>query len=332
MKMFKIAALVLMLPYSLWGQPDTGPTVIGGPAKVGTAAAQFLQIGVSARGTGMGETFVALVDDASGVFYNPGVLALIPQRQAMFSQTRLPGGLSHFFGSYVQPLGSFGTLAVSFISLTTGDIPVTVAFAGPTGEMFSASETAVAISFARSLTDRFSVGGSAKIIADDFAGFSSRTVAFDLGTIYQTGFRHARLGMSVANFGPDMDFGDKASLGFESQSFPLPITFRIGLAVDLIYNDKNKLWLAGELYQPNDNLRRESLGIEYSYQDLIFVRGGWKIDEENEGIDEDGFAEIFSFGAGLNLSLGGLNGKVDVSWSQMSHLTDVVRFSLLLGF
>lgn len=332
LKRFAFSALFLVLPCSLWAQPDTGPTVIGGPAKVGTGAAQFLQIGVSARGTGMGETYVAFVEDASGAFYNPGVLALLGKRQAMFSHTRLPGDLAHFFGSYVQPLGSIGTFAVSFISLTTGDIPVTVAFAGPTGDMFSASETAIGLSYARSLTDRFSVGGTAKIIADDFAGFNGRTVAFDIGTIYLTGFRHARLGMSVANFGPDLDFGSKSSLGFDSQPFPLPITFRFGLAVDLVYNEVSKLWLAGELYQPNDNIRRESVGAEYSYRDLLFVRGGWKIDEENEGIDQNGFAEELSFGGGLNLSLGGLDGRFDVSWAQMSHLTDVVRFSVLLGF
>lgn len=335
MKMWKpiaIAALLLVATPGLWAQPEIGPTVIGGPAKVGTAAAQFLQIGVSPRGTAMGESFVALVDDASGVFYNPGVLANIGQRQAMFSHTRLPADLVHFFGSYVQPLGGIGTVAISFISLTTGDIPVTVAFAGPTGEMFSASETAIIFSYARSLTDRFSVGGSAKLISEDFAGFDARTVAFDLGTIYQTGFRHGRLGMSVANFGPDMDFGNKSSIGFDSQAFPLPITFRFGFALDLLYNENSKLWLTAELYQPNDNIRRESVGVEYSFQDLVYLRGGWKIDEEDEGIDQDGFAEVLSFGGGLNLSVGGVDGKLDVSWSQMSHLTDLVRFSLLLGF
>jgi hypothetical protein len=280
----------------------------------------------------MGETFVALVNDASGAYYNPSVLALISQRQALFNHTNLSAGLSHFFGSYVQPVGSIGTFALSAIVLTTGDMPVTVAFQGPTGETFSASEIAIGLSYSRKLTDRFAVGGTAKLIAQDLAGFDARTVAFDVGTIYQTGFRHARLGMSVSNFGPDINFGSRSDIGFESQSFPLPITFRFGVAVDLLYSDANKLWLAGQLLQPNDNLRSESFGVEYSYNDLIFLRGGWKIDEENEGPDKDGFAETVSLGAGLNLSVSGITGKFDVSWSQMSYVEDLFRFSILLGF
>ncbi|MCI0691618.1 PorV/PorQ family protein [candidate division KSB1 bacterium] len=326
--------LILMIagPLALMAQQDQGPNRLGGPSRTGTAAAQFLQIGVSARGTGMGESFVALVEDASGAYYNPGVLSLISKRQALFNHTNLPAGLAHFYGSYVQPVGNIGTFALSFIVLTTGDIPVTVAFQGPTGETFSASDVAIGLSYARKLTDRFSVGGTAKFIAEDLAGFDARTVAFDVGTIYQTGFRHARLGMSVANFGPDIDFGTQSSIGFESQSFPLPITFRFGAAVDVLYGETNKLWLAAQLLQPNDNLRSESIGVEYGYRDLIFLRGGWKIDEENDGPDKDGFAETLSFGAGLNLSVSGFTGKFDFSWSQMSYIDDLVRFSILVGF
>lgn len=339
MKMLRIfqslsLAAVLVLPLSLLAQEDNpaGPTVLGGASRAGTAAAQFLQLGVSAHAAGMGETYVAHVMDASAAFYNPGVLALIEKRQALFSHTDLPAGLAHFFGSYVQPLGSAGSLALSFILLTTGDIPVTVAFQGPTGEMFSVSEMAIGLSYSKSLTNRFAVGGTAKFIAEDLAGFEARTVAFDIGTIYQTGFRQAKLGMSIANFGPDISYGSSSEIGFDSQSFPMPITFRFGVVVDLLYSEKNKLWLAGELNQPNDNLRNQRLGVEYSYNDVLFLRGGWKIDEEDGGMDKDGFAETLSFGAGVNLSVSGIDGKFDFSWSQMSHLDDLLRFSVLLGF
>ncbi|MFQ5631300.1 MAG: PorV/PorQ family protein [bacterium] len=321
------------LPLSLLAQDDPqGPTVLGGSSRTGTAAAQFLQIGVSAHGAGMGETYVAHVSDASAAYYNPGVLALIGKKQALFSHTNLPAGLAHFYGSYAQPLGSVGAIALSFTILTTGDIPVTVAFQGPTGESFSVSQMAIGLSYSRSLTNRFAVGGTVKYIAEDLAGFESRTVAFDVGTIYQTGFRHTKIGMSIANFGPDITYGSTSDVGFDSQGFPMPITFRFGVAVDLLYTDSNKLWVAAELNQPNDNLRNQRIGVEYSMNDLIFLRGGWKIDEENDGLDSDGFAESLSFGAGLNLSLSGINGKFDVSWSQMEHLDDLVRFSVLLGF
>lgn len=324
---------VLFIPMTLMGQEDEeGPTILGGASRAGTAAAQFLQIGVSARAAGMGDTYVALVDNAAGAYYNPSVLAWITQRQALFTHTDLPAGLAHYFGSYVQPVGSVGTFALSFLMLTTGDIPVTAAYQGPTGEMFSATEMAIGLSYARYLTTWFAVGGTAKFVAQDLAGFDSRTWAFDVGTIFKTGWRQSRIGMSVTNFGPDISFGEESELGFKSQRFPMPLSFRFGGVIDLVYSEKNKLWFAAELHQPNDNLRHQSIGLEYAFNDLIFLRGGWKIDEETEGPDKDGFAESFSFGAGLNLSLSGFNGKFDVSWTQMSHLDDLLRFSVMFGF
>ena len=325
--------VVLCFPLAVMGQEDPqGPTVLGGASRAGTAAAQFLQIGVSARAAGMGDTYVALVDDAAGAYYNPGVLAWIGRKQALFTHTDLPAGLAHYFGSYVQPVGSIGTFALSFLMLTTGDIPVTVAYQGPTGETFSATEMAVGLSYSRTLTQWFAVGGTAKFVAQDLAGFDSRTWAFDVGTIFKTGWRQSRLGMSVTNFGPDISFGDVSKIGFDSQRFPMPLTFRFGVAVDVMHTEQNKLWFAAELHQPNDNLRHQSIGLEYSFNDLIFLRGGWKIDEETEGLDKGGFAESFAFGAGFNLSMSGFNGKVDVSWTQMSNLDDLLRVSVMLGF
>ncbi|MFQ5708063.1 MAG: PorV/PorQ family protein [bacterium] len=331
--------LALTVPAELLAQRSPQEGFLGGSSKVGTAAAQFLQIGVSARATAMGGSFVALVNDASAAYYNPGALAIIEKRQAMFNHTTLPAGLRHFFASYVQPVSRIGTFALSFIILTTGDIPVTVAFEGPTGETFSASESAIGISYAKRLTDKFSVGGTAKLIAEDLAGFTDRVVAFDLGTLYHTGFRQLTLGMAVSNFGPDIDFGtEKDAAGnvvFDGESAQLPITFRFGISVDVLNRRNSKVMVAGQLVQPNDNLRYETIGIEYSYFDTIFLRGGFKVDEEN---DEDvignstGFSENFSAGAGVKASFKQFTGNFDFSWVHQQSLNNLLRFSVLLSF
>ena len=43
----------------------------GGFSKVGTAAAQFLKIGVGARAMGLGGSFTALANDVSTLYWNP---------------------------------------------------------------------------------------------------------------------------------------------------------------------------------------------------------------------------------------------------------------------
>ncbi len=336
---------IILLPMAGLAQVTPGNQFIGGASRAGTVGAQFLQLGVSARATGMGESFVAVVNDASAAFYNPAALAEIGERQAMFNHTTLPGGLRHFFATYVHPFETFGTLALSFNMLTTGDMPITVAFEGPTGETFSASESAVGISYAKRLTDRFSIGGTGKFILEDLAGFNERTVAFDIGTLYHTGFRELKLGMSVSNFGPDLNFGEEkdaqGNVVFEGQSFPLPITFRFGAALDVMNHESSKLVVAAQLVQPNDNLRYEMIGVEYSWSDALFLRGGFKLDEENDAVldeneneidDGNGFSETFSAGAGIKASLSGFTGHFDVSWVNHSNLDNIVRFSVLLLF
>ncbi|MFB3099955.1 MAG: hypothetical protein ACE1ZM_00735, partial [Gammaproteobacteria bacterium] len=103
----------------------------------------------------------------------------------------------------------------------------------------------------------------------------------------------------------------------------------------------SKLVVAGQLVQPNDNLRYETLGIEYSWNDAVFLRGGFKIDEENDDLldanqekidDANGFTETFSAGAGVKASLSGFIGQFDVSWAKQSNLNDLVRFSIMLNF
>ncbi|RMD93377.1 MAG: hypothetical protein D6813_04180, partial [Calditrichaeota bacterium] len=42
-----------------------------GSQRAGTAMAQFLKIGVGGRAVGMGESFVAIANDASALYWNP---------------------------------------------------------------------------------------------------------------------------------------------------------------------------------------------------------------------------------------------------------------------
>ena len=46
-----------------------------GQYKGGTTAAQFLKIGIGSRATGMGEAYVAMSQDASGLYWNPAGIA-----------------------------------------------------------------------------------------------------------------------------------------------------------------------------------------------------------------------------------------------------------------
>ena len=48
--------------------------ILGGQ-RAGTSVFTFLNIGISARATGMGESVVALNQDATSIHYNPAIIA-----------------------------------------------------------------------------------------------------------------------------------------------------------------------------------------------------------------------------------------------------------------
>jgi len=332
MKRILILVILLLLPVYVFGQTETGagvsqdlgPTIVGGTAKVAQSGAQFLQIGVSARGTAMGEAFLAVADDASAAYYSPGALARINRKQMMVTQTSLPAQVKHFFGAFILPMEeNIGTFAVHTILLTTGEMPVTKAFIGPTGESFSCSEMAVGLSYSRNLTDKFSVGGTIKYIQQNLAGFTSKGVAADFGTFYLTGFRDLQFGMAITNFGPNLNFGDSKDIGYNSIDYPLPMNFSFGIAMSIIDKENHNLRAAFETGQPNDNLRREALGVEYTFMDMLMLRGGYKFEYDGED---------FSLGAGMKAPIAGFDGLFDVSYARSEYMNDFIRFSLGVAF
>ena len=89
--------------------------------------------------------------------------------------------------------------------LDYGEEPVTtVDNPEGTGELYAARDLAVGVSYARALTDRFTIGGTAKLIRQQIYNESANGAAFDLGLRYSTGFRGITIGMAMTNFGSDM--------------------------------------------------------------------------------------------------------------------------------
>jgi len=85
-----------------------------GGQRTGTSSLQFLKIGNGARGTGMGESFTAVADDISSLFYNPAGLVRFKDNGLFFSHTEwfVDTRLEYFGGAY-----HFGSNAVG-ISVT----------------------------------------------------------------------------------------------------------------------------------------------------------------------------------------------------------------------
>jgi len=176
------------------------------PTRVGTTAANFLEIGFGAAGNAMGDSYVSIANDLTSVYWNPAGLAYMKQSEAQFIY-------QPWLIDVVLP--GIGTLALSLISMDYGEMEVTtLEMQEGTGEQFSVNDMAFSISYGRKLVQWFSFGASAKYISSHIWHTSAQAFAADMGVIINTKFfsstgnrEHGlNIGMSISNYGTRMRY------------------------------------------------------------------------------------------------------------------------------
>ena len=331
-----VLVFVLIAPSLAWGQ-----------AKVGTTGVNFLKIGPTSRGVAMADAFLPIADDVSALWYNPGGLVNVKQVQMGLTHVDYPADLlSYDFLGFVQPLPAMGAaMGVQVYGLYSGEMDETTPERQMgTGRTFGATDIAAGVTYAQRLTDKFSVGATAKYLQENLADETALGWAIDVGTFYNTGWRSLRIAMLISNFGPDMEF--------ISTPFPLPIMFKFGVAADVMSSTTNRLTLAVEGLHPNDNVEELHIGLEYAFREKAFLRIGKKFngyqrstydDYEDDAEDNDPFIEYpllndngtpsfdgTTFGGGILFP--GLGLGVDYAYAQIGYLGSIHRFSLSYKF
>lgn len=311
-------------------------------SRVGTVGAQFLKIGVGARYVAMGEASVACVNDAYAMYWNPAALTEISSSNLSLTNVDWISDvqLNHVtFGRY---LNEYSALGISITALTMGDMEVTTLEEPEgTGETFTASSYAFVLGYARKFTDRFSAGISGKYIWERISEESASGFAFDFGTLFYTGFKSLRMGMNISNLGPEMKLEgpeldafynpepgnpnyDNVKAKLAIDPYDLPLTFRVGIAYDLVDSPESKFTVTMEAKHPNDNMQQASFGGEYLWKKTFSLRAGYKFNYEEEGLTLGGGMKVK---AGKNTKLG-----VNYAWADFSRLSSVHRFSLGFEF
>ncbi|MBU0983765.1 MAG: PorV/PorQ family protein, partial [candidate division Zixibacteria bacterium] len=263
--------------------------------RIGTAGAQFLKIGVGSRYQGMAEASVATANDVYAMYWNPAGLVEVENWAVSFTNVNWLLDVDLNYAGIARHFEDVGTFGVSVTVLSTDAQEITTVLEPDgTGSTYDASSYAIGLSFARQLTARFAFGGSVKFLGEHIGEVDSRGVAADFGTLLYTGFNSLRLGMSVTNMGPDMEFaGNGLRVPYDGQvdngsnvpvdaalsttPYNLPMTFRVGLAYDVEFGPRSMLTLSSEFKHPNDNERQGAVGTQFAYDERFFLRGGYKI-------------------------------------------------------
>ncbi len=302
------------------------PGVAGAGAifeKVGTFDGQFLKIAVGARAAAMGGAFVGVADDASAVFWNAaGIARIDPDKSELsLNHANWPAELSFDQIGYVFHVKRIpGAFAVHARALTMDPMVETTAFqpdpAIGTGRTFDAGMLAAGVTYARSFTDKFSAGFTGSFIHEGLAEFSQQSFAVDVGTLYDVGALGMRIGMSISNIGSQIKFIERDGR--------VPSIFRVGTSATLMQTADQKLTGSFEFSHPPDNAERINVGAEYAFRKYLYLRGGYNLNYDAEGL---------AGGVGFHfpVSVAG-RANMDYAFTDMKDLGAVHRLSLMFQF
>jgi opacity protein-like surface antigen len=174
---------------------------------------------------------------------------------------------------------------------------------------------------------------------------TSSGIGLDVGLLYNTGWHSLRIGSAVTNFGPDVSFSG-LDLNFFDSAFvtrppstlqstpsPVPITFRFGLAYNIIDAAKNKLVADVDLVHPSDINETVNGGLEYSIDNKFFLRGGYILNTDPSYASSLGWEQGVSAGAGIAFAPSkDVHMKLDYGYRNQGYLGDTHRLTLSVAW
>ncbi|MEE9183077.1 MAG: hypothetical protein V3U39_01215, partial [Acidimicrobiia bacterium] len=131
-----------------------------------------------------------------------------------------------------------------------------------------------------------------------------------------------------------------------TKSFPLPTTFRVGLAYDLVAATATRLTLLGDFNQPTNNKAGFVFGSEVAFDRLggsgfgVMAQASYSYTGANNidptqvatALDDEANLQGLAFGGGLNYNSGGFAIGFDYAWKYMGVLGSTNFFTLAIGW
>jgi hypothetical protein len=265
---------------------------------------------VGARPSGMGEMFSALSGDVYALHYN--VAGISDLAAATISTMYMANMFENktaqlIFGLPISAFGP-GTLAVSMMNFMGAPMEVNH-LDGSSETLISQNDFLGILGYGQQLSAHAFVGIGLKYYSSTLVEeYHAQALGLDLGFQYALeDLPGLRLGATVQNLGGNITYIEHGD--------SMPTTFRMGLAYSFALKSLHDLQVGTDLLFPNDNNPQQNIGIEYSWQNMLFARAGYKI-----GYD----LGFFTAGAGVHL----LGFQMDYAFSGREIGGNVHRFSL----
>lgn len=252
-------------------------------ASTGEAGFAFLKIGVGARAMGLGSAYVALADDPTALHWNPAGLA--SSREGVNVTAMHNEWIADFRQEYAAatvPAGP-GTLGASFTGFYMADELERRDETGTLTGHFGYNDVAVTLGYGMPVAKGADAGLSVRYIRELIADESATSIAFDFGGRYKVSDTGLSLGAAVQNVGGDAKF--------VAESFPIPLTTRLGAAYShSIASLQGTGLLTTEYRKALGEDGRVHVGGEFAYHEWLALRAGAKFGYDDQDV---------SFGLGI---------------------------------
>ena len=269
----------------------------------------LLDIGIGARALAMGEAFTAAADDVSSVFWNPAGLVKVKAIEVEITYNKW------FMDSYYQSL-------LAAFPLTIGTIGFDIFYMG--GGMFEQREESGVllpeylypysfgntVSLAINTTENMHTGIGVKMMYQNIGDSGYFGAAIDMGIIVD--FKKVSAGMMIQNLGI-------------AGEFDLPVNIKGGVSFKPLEPGENTLIFSMDVEAIINDTVAIMAGAEYSYDDTVFARVGYK--HKFTDLHIDGFSGL-SFGAGLSAGLL----RMQYAFVPYGDLGFTHRMSLVMNF
>jgi hypothetical protein len=270
----------------------------GNPDRQGEAGAPELLMNPWARSSGLHTMTTSMISGVEAMRLNIAGLARLNKTEVVISNTTYLRGTGIHFNAIglAQKIGKNSAIGLSFMSIDFGDIPVTTALQPEgTGSTFSPRFFNLGLGFSHIFENKVSVGVLVRAVSEAIQDATASAVCLDAGVQYVTGDQdNFKFGISLRNIGGKMQFrGEGLSSevpfpGFDgtfgtttnqrTSSFELQSVLNIGLSYDFYAGSPHRITPVVNYTSNAFSEDQIGGGIEYSFKELVMIRGGYKAD------------------------------------------------------
>ncbi|HDQ26243.1 MAG TPA: PorV/PorQ family protein, partial [bacterium] len=313
----------------------------------GVTASPYLNLGVGARPSGMGEAYTAVVDNVDAAWWNPGALVKVENPQFALMHNQNFGGTAYEYLAVGFPaeqigLDIWGTIGITALLVRVDDIQQTKEMEGggysyeqeERDEYYGAGGTVLGLSYSWQAAKMFAVGATLKLINQKVAIEEGWIPALDIGILTNTNMEGFDLGMVFQN----ISFMQMNQVeGAPDAPLPLNLKFGVSYKLPRLFTaendprDKLTCGVDGVLPLVPANMPfRLHLGFEYGYNisnTWVKPRFGYRFNGNNF-ISDLGWFAGFTFGFGVSRNFDGVDLAIDYAFIPYGVLGDSHRVGM----